>query len=77
MLLWAFIKEPYYFADAEGTDVTVDVGECVNICNGWVSGFAGLKVIHTCLIYNIKVCLEAGCRLIAVLIVFGYVKADI
>ena len=41
------------FTDVEGTDVTVDVGECVNICNGWVSGFGGLKVIY---VYNIKVC---------------------
>ena len=24
--------------------MTVDVGECVNICEGWVSGFAGMKV---------------------------------
>ena len=31
-------------ADSEGVHVTVDVGECVNICEGWVSGFAGMKV---------------------------------
>ena len=24
--------------------MTVYVGECVNICEGWVSGFAGRKV---------------------------------
>ena len=40
--------ELYYYdhctADAEGTRDVVDVGECVNVCYGWVSGFAGLRV---------------------------------
>ena len=31
-------------SDSEGVHMTVDVGECVNICEGWVSGFAGMKV---------------------------------
>ena len=40
--------ELYYYdhctTDAEGTREVVDVGECVNVCYGWVSGFAGLRV---------------------------------
>ena len=34
----------WLLTDAEGTHVTVDVGDCVNICNRWVSGFAGMQV---------------------------------
>ena len=34
----------WLLTDAEGTHVTVDVGDCVNVCNRWVSGFAGMQV---------------------------------
>ena len=35
----------WLLTDAEGTHVTVDVGDCVNVCNRWVSGFAGMQGI--------------------------------
>ena len=31
-------------ADAEGTHDVVDVGECVDVCYGWVSGLTGLHL---------------------------------
>ena len=31
-------------ADAEGTREVVDVGECVDVCYGWVSGLTGLHL---------------------------------
>ena len=33
-----------YITDAEGVHVSVDVGECVDICSSWISGFGGLQV---------------------------------
>ena len=68
-----YLRSHINCTDAEGTDVTVDVGECVNICSGWVSGFGGLKVIYTCPICKSLSISLTGHVLIAVL---GFVKAD-
>ena len=38
----------FFFADEDGVHLTVDVGECVDICRDWVSGFGGLEVRVLC-----------------------------
>ena len=36
--------------------MTVDVGDCVNVCNRWVSGFAGMQVYNIHSIFVLCVC---------------------
>ena len=48
------------------------MGECVDICNGWVSGFGGLRVIYTCLI-----CVSRYSGLIAVLVRYTVILVSI
>ena len=45
--LWGVVMSMVVFsctADAEGTREVVDVGECVDVCYGWVSGLTGLHL---------------------------------
>ena len=44
-----------YITDAEGVHVSVDVGECVDICSSWISGFGGLQV-HPHNIHHLSIC---------------------
>ena len=40
-------------ADAEGTHEVVDVGECVDVCYGWVSGLTGLHLPSVILVIKL------------------------